>query len=739
VLPVQSGYVLVGIQVPMRRLFVYRMPSEPLVIGQRLRVSFNGKITIGIAVGTTDHAPVPENRIKPVIAVLPNDPVAPELVHLLSWASRYYQYPIGEALALALPPVLRKTGSHDRTSGAPKTQDRATRYWRLTEAAPDPASLPGRATRMREVLAMLTDNHEGLCETIFKTPARVFKALADKGWIEAAPAARPGSVMHAHPEHPLEPQQRTVVTALASNGNGFKCWLLEGVTGSGKTEVYLRVVSDYLAKKRQVLVLVPEIGLTPQILTRFEQRFPCCIAVIHSAVQPARRLHEWQRCAAGEAQILLGTRSALFTPLPNLGIIIVDEEHDPSFKQQSGLRYCARDLAVKYARNRNIPILLGSATPSLETLANVLHGNYGHLRLPQRVRQARMPRWKIVDMRRERISNGLCEQTMTAIKAALDKDEQVLVFINRRGFAPVLMCSQCGWCAACDECDARLTVHRHQWSRDERMVLVCHHCHARRPVPENCPECSAATLLTLGIGTQRGEALLKAAFPDEKLLRIDGDRITSRKTLLHLLDSLAQGKRRILVGTQMLAKSHDMDNLNLVVIPNADAGLFSADFRAPERLAQLLVQVAGRGGRTMGSQGMVMIQTRCPEHPLLQTIMHRGYHEFAVAALRERRATRLPPYTRMALVHAQSVDPKACERVLADLTRIERPAEVQCWGPLSAPIMRKANEYRMQLVLNARNPRILQQTLKTMVTRLECSKSSGKTTWSIDVDPIDLS
>lgn len=675
-------YIHTAIQIPIRCFFTYIMPDQPVYKGQRLCVPFQNKNRIGLAIDSSDTSHLLESSIKKIIEVLPDGIIPDELINLLTWAADYYHYPVGEALFTALPTEFRKVSTRKPKNSSSTVADST----RIENNRVNPAST--QATKL-----VLND------------------------------------------------QQKAVVDEVISWSGGFKCWILDGLTGSGKTEVYLRAVAHHLQAGKQALVLVPEIGLTPQVLKRFKSFFGDTVAVIHSALTPVKRRKAWQKCASNEAQILLGTRSALFTPLPNLGFIVIDEEQDTSYKQQDELRYSARDLAIKYAHNLNIPIILSSATPSFETLANIELRNFKPLKLSKRAGNAQMPEWKILDTRKQKNDSGLAIETLEEISKGLARNEQILVFINRRGFAPVMICSQCNWIADCPNCDVHMTVHKNSklTSTLENSNLLCHHCLQQQQIPDCCPTCNGFDLLPLGMGTQRVENLLTTHFPDIEILRIDRDNLPNRQQLLKTLKSLAKGAKRILVGTQMLAKGHDINNLSLAVMANIDAGLFNADFRSPEHTAQLMVQVAGRAGRSKSTPGMVLIQTRYPDHPLIQTVVHKGYHYFASRALEERREAGLPPYTKMALIQSRGTDLQLCEQLLADLAQQNHSADVQCWGPIPAPIKRKANEYRFQLILNARNSKALHLVLQTIIAKLDNDKRARKVHWYVDVDPIDLS
>jgi primosomal protein N' (replication factor Y) len=510
--------------------------------------------------------------------------------------------------------------------------------------------------------------------------------------------------------------------------------LLDGVTGSGKTEVYLKLVESVIGRGSQVLVLVPEIGLTPQLVSRFRRRLAAPIAVMHSGLSESQRHCAWHMAGRGEAAVVIGTRSAVFTPLKRPGLIVVDEEHDSSFKQQDGFRYNARDLAVFRARQYNIPVLLGSATPSLESLLNVQRRKYHYLSLPERAGVAELPRLDVIDIRHQQLQGGLSQRLLEQVYEHLEADAQVLLFLNRRGFAPVLLCHQCGWAVCCERCDAHMTMHA--GSR----VLRCHHCGAERPVPQFCPECGSPDLRGLGEGTERLEQELRHRFADISIVRIDRDTTRRRGEMQSKLDQIHRGEHRILIGTQMLSKGHDFPRVTLVGIVNADYGLYSTDFRAAERMAQLIVQVAGRAGRA-GRPGKVILQTHLPDHPLLRMLLSGGYAEFAKAALNDRQVCGLPPCGHMAVLRAESPAPQDCksflERVRTSLRK--RPeGEFSILGPAPPPMERRAGLYRMHLLVTARKRQTLSLLLDDWIDELDSMQGARKVRWSLDVDPVDL-
>lgn len=537
----------------------------------------------------------------------------------------------------------------------------------------------------------------------------------------------------------LNAEQEHAVSSIVAASGTYHCFLLDGITGSGKTEVYLQAMTDVLASGRQVLVLVPEISLTPQTLARFRERFVCGLAVLHSGLTDRQRLNAWLQAASGEAGIIIGTRSAVFTPMAAPGMIIIDEEHDSAFKQQDGFRYSARDLAVMRARRESVPVVLGSATPCLESLQNALQGRYHHLRLTRRPGNSRPSRFELLDINGPPPPDGISPTLVERIGEHLQRGTQVLVFINRRGFAPVLQCNDCGWIAECSHCDARLTLHR------APAHLRCHHCDRPEPVRRHCPDCQSDRLSAIGLGTERSEAALQALFPQTRVIRIDRDSTRRKNELDNLLNEVQTGEPCILVGTQMLAKGHHFPAVTLVAVLDADSGLFSADFRGQEQMAQLLIQVAGRAGRA-DNPGEVIVQTRHATHQALVTLTSEGYHAFATMLLDERHATNMPPFSHLALFRAEAVSSTAPADFLERLRTLLEPViaqtpdlrSIQVSGPWPAPMEKRAGRFRAQLLLKADERAPLQRLLAWACQHLEAESDSRRVRWSVDVDPLDM-
>ncbi|BAV32409.1 primosomal protein N' [Sulfuricaulis limicola] len=725
----------VAIPTPLYRLFDYlavpgvaRFPP-----GVRVRVPFGRRELVGVVMGEVAQSELPANRLKSITQPLDDSAILPpSMLSLLQWAADYYHHPLGEVIHTALPVYLRQ-GRAPVASGV--------KVWSLTPAgkAVDPQTLK-RAPAQKQVLEALAADADGLdAEQLAKVSQRsaaALKALRAKGWVSSHQReTRPviSGDLQTAPE--LNPDQKSAVAGILAGLGGFRPFLLHGVTGSGKTEVYLGVIEQVLAQGKQALVLVPEISLTPQLVGRFARRFRAPIALLHSGLNEQERLSAWVRASAGRASIVLGTRSAVFTPLMHPGLIVVDEEHDASYKQQDGFRYSARDVAVMRAAREKIPVILGSATPSLESLKNARQGAYTLIELPERTGTAVMPQVRLLDMRRLKPSEGLSLPLREALAARLEKGEQSILFLNRRGFSPVWMCFDCGWVAPCKRCDARLTLHH------RKQKLLCHHCGAEQEVVKSCPSCQGANLHPLGEGTERVEGALEKFFPRARIERIDRDSTARRGALEEKLRRVHAGEADILVGTQMLSKGHDFPNVTLVGILNADQGLYGTDFRSGERLFQLIMQVSGRAGRA-DKPGEVLIQTWHPEHPLFAALQRHDFHGFAEFALNERRETGYPPYTHLALLRAEAPAPGAALEFLraarALAVQLSPGKDVQLLSPAPAPMERRAGRYRAQLLVQSGQRAPLHEFLAQWVRQLTEAKFAKKTRWSLDVDPADM-
>ena len=730
--------IRVAVDTPLRRTFDYLAGDAPPRPGMRVRVPFGRRRIVGIVLELAASSELPQEKLRRIDAILDAEPVFDAgLLALLRWAAEYYHHPIGEVLFTALPKLAREG------AGARALRER----WVATAdgAAALAADALRRAPRQRAVLAALVARgglDAGELAALGAGARDAAQTLVRRGW--AASDAVPDAAVAADAPVPdatrapggppftlTDEQQRAVEQVDAQHGR-YGAFLLHGITGSGKTEVYLQLVERALARGERALILVPEIGLTPQLVGRFAARFSVPMATLHSALTAGARLAAWRDALSGRARIVLGTRSAVFAPLGRLGLIVIDEEHDPSFKQHDGgFRYSARDIAVMRAQRSGVPIVLGSATPSLESLHNARLGRYTRLELPFRTGEAVPPRLALVDLRSEALRHGLSTFVTQAIRRHLDDGGQVLVYLNRRGYAPTLACTACGWIAGCDACDARLTV----YARAAR--LRCHHCGADAPLPARCPQCGYE-VRAVGQGTERIEETLAALFPDAPLARLDRDAVRRDAELTAVLERVSSGEARILIGTQMVTKGHDFPDVTLAVVLNADHGLFSTDFRAAERLAQTIVQVAGRAGR--GTRpGEVLIQTEYPGHPLLTSLLADGYEGFAATALAEREAAGWPPYGRLAAMRASAPSlHEAVEFLTAARQALAPPRGVKLLGPAPAAMARRADRFHAQLLAESGDRAALHRYLEAWLPRAEALPSARRVRWALDVDPLEL-
>ena len=726
--------VRIAVPVPLADAFDYLAPMPLPAIGCRVRVPFGRGERIGLVIEhpvATDVAPA---RLKSIRGVLDERPsLGDELLSSLRWAADYYHHPVGAVLSHALPGLLREGRPIDEPPEP---------AWQLTALgrAEDPAKLPRTARRQARALLALKDGAATASELkALEIAAGTVERLAAKGWIAPAPAPQPHGAgaprATTAPGPELTPDQRGVLDAIAAARaahDGFRAFLLHGVTGSGKTEVYLRLIAAELAAGRQTLLLVPEIGLTPQLVRRLRQRFGEELAVLHSAVTERERFDAWRRAYRGEAQLVVGTRSAVFAPLPSPGLIIVDEEHDASYKQQRGFRYSARDLAVVRAQRLGVPILLGSATPSLETFNNALTGRYDLVTLPRRIGSAGVPRVRIVDLNRHASRQALSTPLIAAIDQHLKAGNQTLLFLNRRGFAPALFCPQCRQTEQCRRCDARMTVHM------KSDTVRCHHCGATRALDWACRTCKIQRI-AVGAGTQRVADELAALFPAARIARLDRDSTSRKGALAAVLGDVEAGNVEILIGTQMLTKGHDFPRVTLVGVLNADQGLFGTDPRSHERLAQTMLQVAGRAGRA-DRPGEVVIQTHYPDHPLLKCLLDGDYAAFAALTLAERRDAQWPPFAHLAVWQAEATRRADAFTFLSEVraAAARQSTPVAVLGPAPLAMERKDGRYRAQLLFRSAERAPLHRLVERVLLAVRGSAAARRTRWSIDVDPIEV-
>lgn len=727
--------VRVAVPVPLYDCFDYEVTIEQykkIDVGMRVLVPFGRQRLVGIVLEKHDHDLPFESKfkLKNILEILDENTLIDEVVlKLLKWSAQYYMFPIGEVMQCAFPAYLRQG----------KPYNLLARSWKILDQHAE--SKISRSLKQQDAYKILKLKPNGTPENILNLSGienTTLKALEKKEIIAFELQKidfknEPVQLSHL----PLTPNidQQQAIKSITKDLNHYHAFLLDGVTGSGKTEVYLQVMYQVLQQGKQVLVLVPEIGLTPQTVARFQSRFNCHIDILHSGLNDTKRLQAWQHAQTGKASILLGTRSAIYTPLPNLGLIILDEEHDLSFKQQEGFRYHARDIALYRAYLTQCPIILGSATPSIESLALVDQEKMQHLTLDQRAGQAVLPKIHVLDLKTATKKEGISQYLIQQIKLRLERKEQVLIFLNRRGYAPVILCEACAWQANCPHCDAHFTLHI-----DPYKHLHCHHCGLIQRLPDHCPECQHDTLKPIGMGTSKVEDTLKTLFPEFDVLRVDRDSTTKVGSWQKIYDKIHQSQPLILLGTQMLAKGHHFPYVTLVAILDIDSGLLSVDFRAVERTAQLIVQVSGRAGR--GEQkGEVFLQTHRPEHPIFNTLINHDYRTFAQQTLLERKIACLPPYRYTILLRCEA---RTLEHNLDFLNLIAQQLkqmsqqEVDIWGPIPAPMQRKAGRFHAHLVLLGKDRARLHYYVNYWWTWV-LSQQPSHIRLTLDVDPQELS
>ena len=739
--------VRVALAIPSYRLFDYCVSdatAQHIQTGVRVRVPFGKTLRTGFVVARIDRTEISQHRIKSIEEVLDREPLIPDdLLALLRWGSDYYHHPLGEVIFSALPTGLRR--------GQNPEKQKKHRQWALTSSGKEADSqILSRAPRQAAIYQHLHRQSplpEATLANLGGNWRHALKALAVRGWVEqvltqattptkASPDCTPSTpvLLPVH-QVPLNAEQNAALARLEETLDTFQVSLLEGVTGSGKTAVYVHAIAKAVQCGYQALFLVPEIGLTPQMLAWVRQVLPCDVRQMHSGLTEQQRLSTWLDARKGTVQVLIGTRSAVFTPFRRLGIIIVDEEHDISYKQQEGFRYSARDLAIRRAQQLGIPVILGSATPSLETVRQAQNRRYQRLYLSSRFGGAQLPEVRIVDMRTTTRRQYISAELIYGLQRNIECGKQSFLFVNQRGYAPVLLCHNCTWTAQCVRCDARMVWHRNQ------NRLQCHHCAAQSTVPTGCPSCGSQEMSAVGVGTERAVESLAKHFPHASIARVDRDSMRQRGTLPKAITAIVQGKVQLIVGTQMLAKGHHFPNITLVGILDVDGGLFGADFRAPERMAQLIVQVAGRAGRST-LPGTVYLQTHHPHHPLLRQLITHGYGHFTEAALAERAQVSLPPFAAFALLRAHAPQKEDCMAFLekaSELVLTFNQEQIAVLGPACAPMERRRGQFRAQLLLQAPKRSALQYFLRGWVPYLEQIPHPRYLRWSIDVDPQEMS
>lgn len=731
-----SKVVAVAVPAPLYQTYDYQLaPQDPgkndqqeRLIGRRVAVEFGHRGLIGIIVEVREEAHHDQSALKTAQLFKDEEPVfSKDMLATLLWASTYYCHPLGECFHAALPSMARKKAT------LPTLR---VRKWHRT---PKPFEGRANATHQKQILDLVASHRDGIWEDalrLIKASPGQLKLLEQKGYLEFSEHVHFSATQRrAAPDKALSlnPEQQKVYESLHAL-NGFSPALLEGITGSGKTEVYIRLVEEYIKQGRQALILIPEINLSPQTFARFQSKLSEAVVLVHSALGDKEKYQAWQMARLGHAKVVIGTRSAIFTPFKALGLIIVDEEHDNSYKQNDGFKYSARDLAVKRAQQQQCPVILGTATPSLETLYKVEQGHYSYQRLNTRAGNASLPDVALIDIRSRPLTDGLSPPLLKAIGDTLEAGNQVIVFQNRRGYAPTLMCESCGTLVQCPNCDARLTVHSHP------PHLHCHHCDLKTDIPKQCSSCHGVHFAALGAGTERIESSLAQRFSEYDIVRLDRDTIKNPTTLNHALNKIHEGSPAMIVGTQMLSKGHDFHNVTLVAVLDADGLFFSADFRAIEKGAQQLIQLAGRTGRG-DKQGQVLIQTRLPEHPLFQYIGAHDYHACALEQLQERMQCQLPPHLKMISIRADARDVQstldALSRLNAALANsVSALREAQVIGPIEASMTRKQGIFRSYLTILHNNPSARRDVLLALPAALHQAKSRG-VRFAIDVDPIE--
>lgn len=734
--------IRVALDVPVDCLFDYLAPDANLTdIGLRVRVPFGSRQMLGIIMSVCEATQVTHEKLKYAGQIYRDTPpLPPALLELFRFCNHYYHHPIGQVVMNSLPALLRQ--SRQATGQAIK-QPVQSLEWVLTDAgkAITVSDIPAKSVAKRRLLTFLQENEKVTAEDLKQMTAHTRKLLQTfeiLGWVKKQVAI----ISEAHPTKVSAPtptpEQAHAISAILAETSMFVPWLLQGITGSGKTEVYLQIAASLLAQQKQILILVPEINLTPQLETVFKKRFPATPLIsLHSGLTDRERLQGWLQAQRGKTGIILGTRLAIFTPLLNLGLIIVDEEQDHSFKQQDGLRYSARDLAIYRAKQADIPIILGSATPSLESYHHALTGRYRPLRLHSRaVSGASLPEIHCIDLRLTKITQeGLSEPLLTALQHTLSHKQQSLVFINRRGYAPVLLCKSCSWTATCTRCSSRLVIHL------QDRQLRCHYCGHQQPISPACPQCGDQDILPFGQGTQRVESALYHHFPEARILRVDRDSIRRRHTWRSVLEAVHNREVDILVGTQLLAKGHDFPNLALVCVLNADASLYSTDFRAEEQLFAQLIQVAGRAGRA-DTPGTVLIQTEFPQHPLYRALLKQDYDAHARLLLQERKSAGFPPFICQAVLRAEAATIADALEFLNQATEAaatsEQIAHIQLFDPVPAHMVRLKGRERAQLLVQSHSRKYLQTFLSNWYKYLTSLPARGKVRWHLDVDPLTL-
>lgn len=732
--------VQVALDVPLRKLFDYKVPLtvEALLPGCRVKVGFGNRQLIGLVIETGHTSLLDNSKLKTISEILDHEPVLDtKTIQFLCWVADYYVHPLGEVIFTALPKLLRK----GKPAELPENP-----FWVITASGRETLKRDaGRAVVQFRLLALLSSTAKPMGQAQLKGASSRWKVamavIEEKGLVERVDPLAMESVISSPAITGIKAtrDQQTAIDCIIASIGSYQCFLLHGITGSGKTEVYLQCISRVLTRNHQALILVPEISLTPQLVGRFRQRFDVVIDVMHSGMNDTQRMQAWERARRGVSAILIGTRSAVFVPMARLGVIIIDEEHDSSFKQQDGFRYHARDVAIKRASQEGVPVVMGSATPSLESWHNAMQGRYCLLTLDQRATSGGLPDIHLLDIEKQPLSNGISIPLREGVRKCLKQGEQSLLFINRRGFAPAVCCTTCNSLAQCTRCDARMTWHQH----DAR--LLCHHCGKSSRWPKRCTDCGGTEMVTVGQGTENIHQTIQQMVPDATVERIDRDTVRRKGELEQCLKRAHSGEVDVLVGTQMLSKGHDFPNLSLVGILDSDQLLFSSDFRASERLFQLITQVAGRAGRAE-KRGAALIQTRFPDSPWLQVIARHDYRGFVEMALAERKSTDYPPYSHLALLRAEAINKQQSltflesmqDQARALISSNQMMKSVRLSEPVPSVMEKRAGRYRAQLLVQCVSRKPLHVFLLQWRSLIEADRQARKVRWSLDVDPVDL-
>ena len=728
--------IRVAVDVPLRKLFDYLPPNnfspQHLQAGTRVTIPFGKKNNVtGVIIETTERSSIAPDKLKRIITILDEEPVIDQkLLKFYLWAAAYYQHPPGEVIVGNLPARLRRGLSF---------QVPETFTWKAANI-PDSelVALKKKAPKQARLYQFIKTFPAGVDQDALRKHFVAINAtltsLENKQLI-----TREKTTVHHQQQNvksddiKLRPEQQHAVDQITGSLGHYGVYSLNGITGSGKTEVYIESAKKVIQSGKQVLVLVPEIGLTPQLIARFSTNLNTDIAVIHSALNDQERMDAWIRCGNGTSSVLIGTRSSIWTPFNKLGLVIVDEEHDLSYKQQDGFRYSARDLVIVRARSEAIPVILGSATPSLETIFNVNSGRYQECCLLQRNDNVSLPDIHLLDIRNQPMDAAISKGLQDAIRRNLELKQQVLVFLNRRGFAPVILCHDCGWTHRCPRCDIQMTYHKTTGKQ------VCHHCQHQEKVATVCPECNGSELIQVGSGTQRIHETLEQLFPTANILRIDRDSTRRKGSMENMLNQIHDGQIDILVGTQMITKGHHFPDLTLVGIIDVDRGLCSNDFRASERMGQLILQVSGRAGRAE-KPGKVILQTHFPDHPLLDKLQHHDYTGFSTMLLAERKSAGLPPYSHQVMLRAEAKKPELTFEFLQKAGSYLRKTapDLEIFGPFSAPIAKRAGLFRVQLLIQSTHRNSMRKYIENWLDYMGSMPQNRKIRWSIDVDPQEM-